>query len=147
MATSRQTPHGGGRAAGVRLTLRWRKVDSNLWSPRRERPPPALTSARSMTGTRMGCPVPCSDPVSLPIEAFGDLVTPAARHQHRRSVLKQVAEIGARGSAQFEDVAEPACRHKCDSGALLLEQRVGDDGCCVGEERSAAGSMLYRASP
>jgi hypothetical protein len=28
--------------------------------------------------------------------------------QHRRRVLKQVVEIGARGSAQFGDVAEPA---------------------------------------
>ena len=63
------------------------------------------------------------DHVSLRIDALGDLVTPASRHQHRRRVLKQVVKIGAGGSAQFEHVAEPPCRHKSGPGALLLGVR------------------------
>ena len=39
-------------------------------------PPPALTSARSMTGTRIGCPVPWSQRRALPLPptSYSDVV-------------------------------------------------------------------------
>ena len=67
-------------------------------------------------------------------DALGDLETVAARDQHGRRVLEKVVEIGAGGSAQFQDVAEAARGDKGGARALLLENGVGDNGSGVREQ-------------
>ena len=64
--------------------------------------------------------------LALRIDPFGDLEPPAPRHQHRRRVLQQIVKIGARRTAQFQDVAHAARRDEAGARALVLQQRVGD---------------------
>ena len=65
--------------------------------------------------------------LSLRVDPLGDLEAPAPRHQHRRRVLKEVVEVGARGPAQLQHVAKAACRDETRPCSFLLQQRVGDD--------------------
>ena len=78
------------------------------------------------------------DDLSRRADPLGDLEPPAARHQHVGRVLKQIVQIGARRAAQFEQVAKPGGRDEPGAGALFLEQRVGDDGRRVRQQRDLA---------
>ena len=66
--------------------------------------------------------------LALRVDPFGDLEAPAPRHQHRRRVLQQVVQVGARGTSQFQDVTHATRRDKAGACPLVLEQRVGDHG-------------------
>ena len=65
--------------------------------------------------------------LSLRIDPLGDLKAPAARHQHRRRVLKEVVEVGTRRPTQFQHVTEAASGDKPCLRPFFLDQGVGDD--------------------
>jgi hypothetical protein len=68
------------------------------------------------------------DNLALRIDPFGDLEPPAPRHEYGRRILQQIIEIGARGTAELQNVAEPACRDEACPCTLVLQQLIGDDG-------------------
>ena len=85
---------------------------------------------------------------ALGVDPFGDLEAPAARHQHRGRVLQQVVEIGARGTAQFQQVAKAARGDEAGAGALVLQQRVGHHGGGVRQQRHVGGvDARWRPAP
>ena len=75
------------------------------------------------------------DDLPLRVDPLGDLKAPAARHQHSGRVLKQIIEVGARGPAELQHVAEAARRHKSGLRAFFLEQRVGHERRCMRQQR------------
>ena len=68
----------------------------------------------------------------------GDLETAAAGNEGGGRILEEVVEVGARGAAQLQHVAKAAGAHEGGAGALVLEQRVGDDGGRMGQQRNVA---------
>jgi hypothetical protein len=75
----------------------------------------------------------------LRVDPLSDLEAPAARHQYRRRLLKQIVEVGARRAAQLQHVAKAAGRNEPRPRPFLLEQRIGDDGRRVRQERNLGG--------
>ena len=54
--------------------------------------------------------------------------TVPTRHEYAGRVLEHVIEVGSGRAAQLQHVAEALRRHKGGPCALLLPQRIGDDG-------------------
>ena len=77
--------------------------------------------------------------VALGVDALGDLVAPAVRHQQGGAILEQVIQVGLRRAAQFQQVAEAAGGGEAGLRTLLLEQCVGDYGRGVREQGDGAG--------
>ncbi|MBF8288647.1 MAG: hypothetical protein HW381_1755 [Candidatus Rokubacteria bacterium] len=85
------------------------------------------------------------DHLALGVQPLADLEPQVTRHDHRRPVLEEVVELGARGTPQLEHVAESFGGDERCSRALVLEQRVGDDGRGMREEGDVAGPHAVRA--
>lgn len=73
---------------------------------------------------------------ALGVDPFGDLEAPAARHKNRWSILEQIVQVDARGTPQFQQIAEAARGDEAGAGAFVLQQRVGDDGGGVRQQRN-----------
>ena len=67
------------------------------------------------------------DDSSISADALGDLEPMPAWDQRGGSVLEQIVEIGPCRAPQLQHVPEAARGDECSAGALLLEDRVGND--------------------
>src|SRR5271165_2245176 len=99
--------------------------------------------------------------LSLRIDPLGDLKAPAARHQHRRRVLKEVVEVGARRPAQLQHVTE-AARDDRRSSSTSRKPRVATNPALApffsisalvtivvacANNATSLGATRYRVSP
>ena len=94
---------------------------------------PAVRIAAAIAGDLLL--IQLRDHFTLGVDPFGDLEPPAAWHQHRRRILEQIVQVDAGRAAEFQQIAKATRGDEAGAGALFLQQRVGDDGGCVRQQR------------